>query len=35
MFNDVTLPDTEAWQALTRDLQTAKDARNTLTKENT
>ncbi|KZP00238.1 hypothetical protein CALVIDRAFT_533882 [Calocera viscosa TUFC12733] len=35
MFNDVSLPETEAWQAMTRDLQTAKDARNQLTMQNT
>ncbi|KAG9038527.1 hypothetical protein FRB95_000748 [Tulasnella sp. JGI-2019a] len=35
MFNDAGLPETEAWEALTQDLQQTKDARNNLAKENT
>ncbi|EJU06625.1 hypothetical protein DACRYDRAFT_103575 [Dacryopinax primogenitus] len=35
MFNDVSLPATEAWQAITKDLQKAKDSRNQLTMQNT
>lgn len=34
MYNDVNLPDDEAWVALTTDLRTTKEARNTLSKEN-
>ncbi|EJD36599.1 hypothetical protein AURDEDRAFT_154587 [Auricularia subglabra TFB-10046 SS5] len=34
MYEDTNLPATEAWQAMTRDLRAAKDARNTLEKEN-
>lgn len=34
MYNDVQLPDDEAWTALTTDLQQTKQARNDLSKEN-
>ncbi|GBE79841.1 predicted protein [Sparassis crispa] len=34
MFNDANLPEDEAWAAMTRDLQQAKQARNTYWKEN-
>ncbi|KAI9466944.1 hypothetical protein BJY52DRAFT_1347724 [Lactarius psammicola] len=34
MFNDVRLPETDAWAAMTRDLRQCKEGRNALTKEN-
>lgn len=34
MFKDVNLPDDEAWQAMSADLRRTKEARNTLSKEN-
>lgn len=34
MYNDALLPKNEAWRALTRDLQSAKDSRNKLENEN-
>ena len=34
MFQDANLPDTEAWTAMTADLQKAKADRNQLSKEN-
>ncbi|KAK7060488.1 hypothetical protein VNI00_001253 [Paramarasmius palmivorus] len=34
MYNDINLPDDEAWAALTKDLREAKAARNDLSKEN-
>ncbi|KAG8937079.1 hypothetical protein FRC02_006279 [Tulasnella sp. 418] len=34
MYNDINLPDDEAWEAMTKDLRQAKDQRNTLAKEN-
>uniref|UniRef100_A0A0W0EZG9 DH domain-containing protein n=1 Tax=Moniliophthora roreri TaxID=221103 RepID=A0A0W0EZG9_MONRR len=34
MYNDINLPDNEAWSALTNDLREAKAARNELSKEN-
>jgi protein ECT2 len=34
MYNDVNLPDDEAWIALTSDLRETKASRNTLSKEN-
>jgi len=35
MFNDVSLPENEAWQAMVQDLRKAKDARNQLSIQNT
>lgn len=34
MYNDAQLPDTEAWDALTRDLSHTKQERNDLSLEN-
>ncbi|KIL70247.1 hypothetical protein M378DRAFT_156324 [Amanita muscaria Koide BX008] len=34
MYNDVNLPDDEAWVALTADLRQTKEARNALSREN-
>jgi hypothetical protein len=34
MYNDVNLPDDEAWVAMAKDLRETKEARNNLTKEN-
>ncbi|KAF8076555.1 hypothetical protein FPV67DRAFT_1618362 [Lyophyllum atratum] len=34
MYNDVNLPDDEAWAAMSKDLKETKEARNALTKEN-
>lgn len=34
MFNDVRLPETDAWAAMTRDLRQCKESRNALTREN-
>ncbi|KAF8917932.1 hypothetical protein CPB85DRAFT_1284072 [Mucidula mucida] len=34
MYNDINLPDDEAWEAMTSDLQRTKEARNALSKEN-
>ncbi|KZT60783.1 hypothetical protein CALCODRAFT_84865 [Calocera cornea HHB12733] len=34
MFQDAALPEAEAWQAMTKDLQKAKDARNQLSMQN-
>lgn len=34
MYNDINLPDDEAWGALTKDLRKTKEARNVLNKEN-
>ncbi|KAF8622083.1 hypothetical protein AX15_007227 [Amanita polypyramis BW_CC] len=34
MYNDVNLPDDEAWVAITADLRQTKEARNALSKEN-
>ncbi|KAH8094910.1 hypothetical protein BXZ70DRAFT_1066217 [Cristinia sonorae] len=34
MFDDANLPEDEAWVAMTRDLRQTKEARNTLSKEN-
>ncbi|KAJ7276557.1 hypothetical protein B0H12DRAFT_1085926 [Mycena haematopus] len=34
MYNDANLPDDEAWVSMSTDLQKTKEARNTLTKEN-
>ncbi|KAG6911239.1 hypothetical protein DXG01_003106 [Tephrocybe rancida] len=34
MYNDLNLPDDEAWIAMSKDLKQTKEARNTLTKEN-
>jgi len=34
MFNDAHLPDTDAWDAMTRDLRQSKESRNALSKEN-
>lgn len=34
MYNDVNLPDDEAWTAMVNDLRQTKEARNTLSKEN-
>jgi len=34
MYNDANLPDDEAWTSMTRDLRQTKEARNTLSKEN-
>jgi len=34
MYEDANLPETDAWEALTRDLRAAKDARNEKEREN-
>ncbi|THV08384.1 hypothetical protein K435DRAFT_641062 [Dendrothele bispora CBS 962.96] len=34
MYNDANLPEDEAWTAMTQDLKTTKEARNTLAQEN-
>ena len=34
MFNDMHLPETDAWAAVTRDLRQSKESRNALSKEN-
>ncbi|KAJ3566313.1 hypothetical protein NP233_g7081 [Leucocoprinus birnbaumii] len=34
MYNDASLPDDEAWKAMAKDLQTTKEARNNLSREN-
>jgi hypothetical protein len=34
MYNDIMLPDDEAWTAITTDLRQTKEARNALSKEN-
>lgn len=34
MYNDILLPDDEAWAAVTTDLRQTKEARNALSKEN-
>ncbi|KAF7352650.1 DH domain-containing protein [Mycena venus] len=34
MYNDANLPDDEAWVSMSNDLRKTKEARNTLTKEN-
>jgi hypothetical protein len=34
MYNDVNLPDDEAWKALARDLRETKETRNNLSREN-
>jgi hypothetical protein len=34
MFNDANLPETDAWAAMTKDLQETKAARNDLRREN-
>lgn len=34
MYNDINLPDDEAWVAMSEDLRTTKEARNALSKEN-
>ncbi|KAN0131381.1 hypothetical protein V8E53_010758 [Lactarius tabidus] len=34
MFNDVRLPESDAWAAMTRDLRQCKESRNALSKEN-
>lgn len=34
MYNDMNLPDDEAWAAMSKDLRQTKEARNALTKEN-
>ncbi|KAJ3859197.1 hypothetical protein EV359DRAFT_51220 [Lentinula novae-zelandiae] len=34
MYNDVNLPEDEAWRAMTEDLRVTKEARNQLTQEN-
>ncbi|KAF9464393.1 hypothetical protein BDZ94DRAFT_1161981 [Collybia nuda] len=34
MYNDINLPDDEAWVAMSSDLRRTKEARNALTKEN-
>ncbi|KAG6854872.1 hypothetical protein C0991_012062 [Blastosporella zonata] len=34
MYNDLNLPDDEAWVAMSKDLKQTKEARNDLTKEN-
>ncbi len=35
MFDDVNLPETEAWQAMSADLKETKASRNKLSRENT
>jgi hypothetical protein len=34
MYNDVNLPEEEAWSAMSADLRKTKESRNALTKEN-
>ncbi len=34
MYNDILLPDDEAWTAVTADLRQTKESRNALSKEN-
>lgn len=34
MYNDINLPDDEAWVAMMEDLRTTKEDRNVLSKEN-
>lgn len=34
MYNDLNLPDDEAWEALSKDLRQTKETRNALSKEN-
>jgi protein ECT2 len=34
MYNDIHLPETDAWAAVTRDLRQSKESRNALSKEN-
>ncbi|KAF5364100.1 hypothetical protein D9756_000374 [Leucocoprinus leucothites] len=34
MYNDASLPDDEAWKAMAKDLQTTKESRNNLSREN-
>lgn len=34
MYNDVNLPDDEAWKAMTEDLRVTKESRNKLSQEN-
>lgn len=34
MYNDINLPDDEAWVAMSSDLRKTKETRNALTKEN-
>ncbi len=34
MFNDVNLPEDDAWIAMSNDLRKTKEARNALSKEN-
>ncbi len=34
MYNDVNLPNDQAWEAMSADLRRTKEARNTLSKEN-
>ena len=34
MFNDIRLPETDAWAAMARDLRQCKESRNALSKEN-
>jgi hypothetical protein len=34
MYNDINLPDDEAWVAMMEDLRTTKGDRNVLSKEN-
>jgi hypothetical protein len=34
MFNDVNLPQDEAWKAMTADLRRTKEERNNLSNEN-
>jgi hypothetical protein len=34
MYNDINLPDDEAWVVMSEDLRATKEARNALSKEN-
>jgi len=34
MYNDVSLPNDEAWKAVAKDLQNTKESRNNLDREN-
>lgn len=34
MYNDANLPEDEAWEALSRDLQQTKEMKNNLSREN-
>lgn len=34
MYNDINLPDDEAWTAMTNDLRETKETRNALSKAN-